>query len=365
MPWLLGKHTRTKQPKSGARIDIQNPLNLSILDAFNGPDFGIRSAFGRKPYSSAPVTLTGTKGGISASATTQAIVYDLEWGESGPHSAIILASILDISSTVSFCWKSGTAVPLQIAGLDVRAVTWNSQTAANYKPTSSPTPTLDVFVFNRVSMSSLELWMNGSLVTTVTGLSSYGTTANRLAFLGSEGDLELCTSSKGSIALAALWNRGLSPLEVKKLSANPWQIFEPDLLPVWIPAGGAPQLLVPISDISAGGWTPSSGSDLYAMLDESAYSDTDYIVSSTPSTCEMRVTTATDPAVSTGHVLRYRLLAGTGSIAVALKQGSTTIASFGPHALTGSAQDFEQTLSGGEADSITDYSDLRVVFTAS
>jgi hypothetical protein len=32
--------------------------------------------------------------------------------------------------------------------------------------------------------------------------------------------------------------------------------------------------------------------------------------------------------------------------------------------LTGAAQDFAQTLSGGEADSITDYSDLRVVFVS-
>ena len=100
------------------------------------------------------------------------------------------------------------------------------------------------------------------------------------------------------------------------------------------------------------------------MLDEGTYSDADYIVSATPSTCEMRVTTATDPAVSTGHILRYRLLAGTGSITAILKQGSTTIASYGPHTLTGSAQDFTQTLTGGEADSITDYGDLRVVFTS-
>jgi len=100
------------------------------------------------------------------------------------------------------------------------------------------------------------------------------------------------------------------------------------------------------------------------MLDESAYSDADYIVSTTSSTCEMRVTVGTDPVSSTGHILRYRLLAGTGTISASLKQGSTTIASYGPHMLTGAAQDFAQTLSGGEADSITDYSDLRVVFVS-
>ena len=168
------------------------------------------------------------------------------------------------------------------------------------------------------------------------------------------------------LSIAMVFNKRLEVELVKKLTLNPWQIFEPEILPLWIPASGsAPQLLAPISDISAGSWTPSSGSDLYAMLDESTASDTDYIVSSTASSCEMRVTTAGDPAVSTGHILRYRLLAGTGSITVLLKQGSTTIASYGPHTLTGSAQDFAQTLTGGEADSITDYSDLRVVFTSS
>jgi hypothetical protein len=130
-------------------------------------------------------------------------------------------------------------------------------------------------------------------------------------------------------------------------------------------SGVAPQKLAPVSDVAAGGWAASSGSDLYAMLDESAYSDTDYIVSATASTCTLAIAAGSDPAVSTGHILRYRLLAGSGSVTVTLKQGTTTVASWGPHALTGSAQDFAQTLSAGEADSITDYSALRVEFTAS
>jgi len=38
-----------------------------------------------------------------------------------------------------------------------------------------------------------------------------------------------------------------------------------------------PQFARPVSDVSAGGWTPSSGSDLFAMVDEVTASDTDYI----------------------------------------------------------------------------------------
>ena len=48
-----------------------------------------------------------------------------------------------------------------------------------------------------------------------------------------------------------------------------------------------------------------------------------------------------------------------------LATGATTIASWGPHALTGAAQDFTQTLSSGQADNISNYADLRVAFTAS
>lgn len=131
-----------------------------------------------------------------------------------------------------------------------------------------------------------------------------------------------------------------------------------------LPVTVTTQKLAPVSDVSAGSWTPSSGSDLYAMLDETAYSDADYIYATSATTCTLALASGSDPSSSTGHILRYRLLAGSGKIAVTLKQSTTTIASWGPHTLTGAAQDFAQTLTSGEADSITDYSALRVEFTS-
>ena len=122
--------------------------------------------------------------------------------------------------------------------------------------------------------------------------------------------------------------------------------------------------LAPVSDVAAGSWLPSSGSDLYAMVDETAYSDTDYIYATSATTCTLALTSGSDPSSSSGHILRYRLLAGSGSISVVLKQGTSTIASWGPHTLTGAAQDFAQTLTGTQADSITDYSALRVEITS-
>ena len=127
----------------------------------------------------------------------------------------------------------------------------------------------------------------------------------------------------------------------------------------------APQLLAPVADISAGAWTPFSGSDLYAMLDEETASNTDYIVATSATSCELHLAVPTPPTVTGDRILRYRLLPGTGNVAAELRQGSTTLAAWGPHHLTASAQDFAQTLTAGQAAAITDYSDLRVVFTAS
>lgn len=122
--------------------------------------------------------------------------------------------------------------------------------------------------------------------------------------------------------------------------------------------------LRPSADISTGSWTPSSGTTLYETLDEVSASDVDYIQTSTASSCEVRLAAGSAPSNRDNHTIRYRILAGSGTLTAVLKCGSTTIKSWN-HVLTGSAQDFSQALSNAEATTITDYSDLRVTFTSS
>lgn len=128
-------------------------------------------------------------------------------------------------------------------------------------------------------------------------------------------------------------------------------------------SGGAVQIIRPTSDVSDGAWLASTGSDLYAMLDETTASDSDYIYATSASTAEVGLGVASDPVSSTGHIIRYRAK-GTGTLTVKLMQGTTTIATHVP-TLTTSYQDFSFTLSGAEADSITDYSNLRLQFVSS
>lgn len=125
-----------------------------------------------------------------------------------------------------------------------------------------------------------------------------------------------------------------------------------------------PQIAVPSADVSAGGWTASTGSDLYAMLDEAAADDGDYITTTGASTCEVTLDSLSDPASSTGHIVRYRISSTGGGITVRLRQGTTTIASWTHSPAPTSLTTYEQTLSGAEADSITDYSALKLQFEA-
>lgn len=128
--------------------------------------------------------------------------------------------------------------------------------------------------------------------------------------------------------------------------------------------GVVAQYARPIADAAAGAWAASTGSDLFAMLDEAAADDADYISTTYASTCEVALGSLSDPAVSTGHKVRYRIAADSGAIIVRLRQGTTTIATWTHAPAPASLTLYEQTLSSGEANSITDYTALRLQFEA-
>lgn len=121
----------------------------------------------------------------------------------------------------------------------------------------------------------------------------------------------------------------------------------------------------PDSDVTKGAWTASSGTDLYPMLDEVSPDSADYIIltNQTSNTCEVGLTNVTDPVSSSNHVVRVRgRRVGTVTLTAYLYQGTTQICTFSLTLGTTDATT-EYTLSGAEADAITDYSDLRIRLT--
>lgn len=133
------------------------------------------------------------------------------------------------------------------------------------------------------------------------------------------------------------------------------------------------QFARPNADVTTASWTPSTGASLFGVIDESTASDTDYILgeNSTNDSCEVALSAVTDPESSSSHIVRYRYRknassGNTRNIQVFLYQGGTLIASGTAHTpttTTWTAGTF--TLTGTQADNITDYTDLRLRITQS
>jgi hypothetical protein len=138
----------------------------------------------------------------------------------------------------------------------------------------------------------------------------------------------------------------------------------------------AVQTARPASDISLGNFvpTPASPTTGFDKLDEVTPSDADYVSSpSAPSAeeYEFKFSSLVDPLSSADHDIDYRLRkdSAAGSqinATVELRQGPSTLIKQWTHTdLSNVWTTFAQTLAAGEADLITDYTDLRlkVIFT--
>lgn len=102
----------------------------------------------------------------------------------------------------------------------------------------------------------------------------------------------------------------------------------------------------PGSDIAVSGWTPSTGTDLYACIDETTASDADYITSpdvgTTPATFGL---TASVPAGTWAVNLRGQFLGTSGQVRVLMQDsGGSTVGTSGWQALTGSFADYTLTV---------------------
>jgi len=121
---------------------------------------------------------------------------------------------------------------------------------------------------------------------------------------------------------------------------------------------------------NAGAWL-STGANLWSVVDEANADDNDYVYSPdnpTAAMCEIGLGPGLDPNSSSGHKVRYRASAinQDAVLTVRLMQGAATIAVWTSSLTAGAGvTGFEQTLSAGETDSITDYNNLRIQLSAS
>lgn len=139
----------------------------------------------------------------------------------------------------------------------------------------------------------------------------------------------------------------------------------------------------PIADTTIGTYTDEAAgtTNIYTGIDETVAEDTEYVKSVSAPSSAVYVTALTssleDPVSSSGHVqrVRYRKSAAGGAqinLTVELRQAYVAEGTQGTliatHAYTDIAETWvtgSETLTSGEADAITDYTDLalRYVFT--
>ncbi len=133
-------------------------------------------------------------------------------------------------------------------------------------------------------------------------------------------------------------------------------------------SGGKFQTAVPIQDIDPGDWifTP-----LYEKIDEDVPDNSDYISSAhSPinSVCEVKLSSGLDPGTSEGHSVNYRYNKtdpnSVINLEIQLRQGVVIIANWTHLNVNATWVEAQQVLTSVQADSITDYSDLRLRFIA-
>ena len=145
------------------------------------------------------------------------------------------------------------------------------------------------------------------------------------------------------------------------------------------------QYATPSADQTDGTWVDQAASNVDMYLDIvpgtpgtiGAGDDTTYITSEanpSASACEFDLSTIEDPASSTGHIMRWRRQksatgGGVINLTVELRMASTggngtLINTFADNTLPDAFATTTDTLTGGEADTITDYADLQIRFIA-
>ena len=353
MAFITRKITRTSQPQELVGIDWSNPLTAGLVSGTNHSRPEIDLATGLNGSNTRSLGV----GPIGRNTTTTGLIIhqhnplQVEITGNRDRTAFFVLSTTTTGNTVISEKGTNTSVVCQTL---FSKFSWRGAGSSgdSISTTSDITSGLPVAVAGtyRQTVFTQSVFFSGIKEKTNTGTIDNYTGTAPLVVGARFGNLY---GFPGQIYISLFFNRVLSDVEIKSLSDNPWQIFEPIEETIWIPDGVSvtlPTLVQPASTTSAGAWTATGAATLHEAIDEATYSDADYISVAAASTCELVLA---ESAFPTGNVsLAYRALSSTGNtLTVTLKQGATTIMTR-THALTGTATLYTQALTAGEVAAI-------------
>lgn len=114
----------------------------------------------------------------------------------------------------------------------------------------------------------------------------------------------------------------------------------------------------PDADISDGAWTPSTGTDLYAAIDESPFNDSDYISVNSNSECEIGLSDPGAPGAGTQQFTYRASGSPTKALVAGIYRGATLVQEWTTDPLTSAITEYVRSLTTAQ----TDLSDLRIRF---
>jgi hypothetical protein len=252
------------------------------------------------------------------------------------------------------------------------------------------TPILTVMTY---SGGNLAAYLNGVADGTATGGAAITYGAFARLFAGKQPD---GFALNGGVCYMGLCNSVLSTAAIATLSADPLSILAPAPSPEWwwqvgatgntyndgvTESGSAADSVdgiicsefFPASDISSGSWVPSTGGSLFGTVDEFIADDSDYDKSSfdpSSDTMEVKFGSVIAPSVNTNHTIKYRISARSGAnraaqLVMSLYCGATLIKTWTHNPVPSTPTTYFQALTPSEANTISDYTDLRLRAVAS
>jgi len=364
--------TRTRQPQWASRIDLSNRVARGLVFA-SLPGVAVQNLVNGRAAS------TIGSGGVTVTSKGRARVFAASAAHRMNYAAPISSGDMTLL-TVAIPSALSAAALLGVFAPGASAATSNylsiesgpnysavSTDSANWSIATGPAPVVGkpVVLCGTFKASGARLlYLDGVYqAQNATGRNPAGLTDVVEGCYNGGSGTGYVSPFAGSILLSLVFNRVLSAAEVAAISSNPWQIFKGRRN--FLPAIATVQVARPVADLSNTGWVPSSGATLYPMIGETIRDDGTYIsATAVGALCEVDLTDLSDPAVSTGHLPTLVLSApGGGGVTIRLRQGTTTIATW-TYYPGATPTEYTPTLSGAEADSITDYTALRLQFEA-
>lgn len=162
-----------------------------------------------------------------------------------------------------------------------------------------------------------------------------------------------------SFATAYKISTGTSADPIKYASTGAVQTGSAMYMVEVLAGGPPPQKAYPNADVSNTGWTPSTGAEDFAVVNETPPNDANYLSTDSNATVRMGLSALSTPDTGT-RSFKYRISGSPEKklISRIIEGASTVVQSFTVDPLPAAPTDYSQTVTG----SITNYSDLDVEF---